>query len=199
MSVLALKREHASIYKAPVLHSVDSRIFELRYFTHCMDCGFCNDQCCSYGVDIDAENAERLLALDDDFKAFIGVPESEWFTGELVEDAEFPSGRCRRTQVRGSHCVFHKKDGRGCLIHAWCLEKGLDYHTLKPMVSILFPVTFDYGVLGASGEAVDRSLVCAGSGPTLYDGVRGELEYYFGAALIAELDAMARPRSRQTM
>ena len=190
MSVLALSREHPSIYKAPVLHSVDTRIFALRYFTHCMACGFCGDQCCSYGVDIDAGNAERLLAQGDDFKAFIGVPPEEWFTAEILEDAEFPSGRYRRTRVRGSHCVFHKPGGRGCLIHAWCLEKGLDYHTLKPMVSILFPVTFDYGVLGASGEAVDRSLVCAGEGPTLYEGVRDELAYYFGAGLVEELDAM---------
>jgi hypothetical protein len=59
------------------------------------------------------------------------------------------------------------------------------------MVSILFPVTFDYGVLGASSEAVDRSLVCAGSGPTLYEGTRGELAYYFGDALVPELDTMS--------
>jgi hypothetical protein len=191
MTIVPLARAHASIFKAPVLHSVDTRIFALRYFTHCMSCGFCNDHCCSYGVDIDADNAQRLLAQGPDFKAFIGVPESEWFTDESLEDPEFPSGRYRRTRTRGSHCVFHKKDGRGCLIHAWCLEKGLDYHLLKPMVSILFPVTFDYGVLGASSEAVDRSLVCAGSGPTLYEGTRGELAYYFGDALVAELDGLA--------
>ncbi len=190
MSVLALSRDHPSIFKAPILRSVDTRIFALRYFTHCMACTFCNDQCCSYGVDIDAENAEKLLAMGDDFKAFVGVPASEWFTHEIVEDAEFPSGRNRRTRTLGAHCVFHSKDGRGCLIHAYCLENGLDYHLYKPMVSILFPLTFEHGCLVASSEAVDRSLVCAGSGPSLYDGVRGELEYYFGEGLVEELDAM---------
>lgn len=192
MSVVALAREHASIFEAPVLRSVDTQIFALRYFTHCMSCGFCDDQCCSYGVDIDAENAEKLLALGDGFEAFVGVAKSEWFTDEIVEDAEFPSARHRRTRVRGSHCVFHKQGGRGCLIHAWCLEKGLDYHLLKPMVSILFPLTFEHGCLVASSEAVDRSLVCAGQGPTLYEGVRGELAYYFGAALVEELDALSK-------
>jgi hypothetical protein len=191
MSIVALAREHPSIFKAPVLRSVDTQIFSLRYFTHCMSCGFCNDQCCSYGVDIDADNADKLLAMGDDFKAFIGVPESEWFTDEIVDDAEFPSGRNRRTRVRGSHCVFHKPDGRGCLIHAWCIEKGLDYHLFKPMVSILFPLTFEHGSLVASGEAVDRSLICAGSGPTLYEGVRAELAYYFGEGLVEELDALS--------
>ena len=194
MSIVALKRAHASIFKAPVLRSVDTRIFELRYFTHCMSCAFCNDQCCSYGVDIDEDNAQRLLAMGDGFKAFVGVPESEWFTDEVVKDVEFPSGRNRRTRTRGSHCVFHKPDGRGCLIHAWCLENGLDYHLYKPMVSILFPVTFEHGCLTASGEAVDRSLVCAGAGPTLYEGTRGELAYYFGEELVGELDVFANER-----
>ena len=190
MSVLVLSRDHPSIFKAPVLHSVDTRIFSLSYFTHCMSCGFCNDQCCSYGVDIDAENARKLLAMGTDFKTFVGVPESEWFTDEIVEDIEFPSGRNLRTRIRGSHCVFHKNDGRGCLIHAYCAENGLDYHLYKPMVSILFPLTFNYGVLEPSSEVVDRSLVCSGDGPSLYQGGRGELAYFFGEELVDELDTL---------
>ena len=190
MSVVALEREHPSIFRAPVIRSVDTRIFALRYFTHCMSCGFCNDQCCSYGVDIDVDNARKLLAMGDDFKAFIGVPESEWFTGEIVEDTEFPSGRNLRTRTRGSHCVFHNSDGRGCLIHAYCADNGLDYHLYKPMVSILFPLTFNYGVLEPSSEVVDRSLICAGDGPSVYEGVRGELVYFFGDGLVEELDVL---------
>jgi hypothetical protein len=191
MTVQALSRPYPSVFQAPVLDKVDTRIFQLRYFTHCMACTFCDDQCCSYGVDIDEANVARLKGLGEDFRTFVAVPEAEWFTGEVHEDAEFPSGRYRRTRTRGSHCVFHAKDGRGCTIHAYCLEKGLDYHLYKPMVSILFPVTFDYGVLGASGEAVDRSLVCAGQGPTLYEGARGELAYYFGEEMVKELDRLA--------
>jgi hypothetical protein len=191
MSLRALAREHACILRAPVLRTVDTRIFSLRYFTHCMACGFCNDQCCSYGVDVDAGNAEKLLAMGEDFKAFIGVPQSEWFTAEIVEDVEFPSGSHVRTRTRGAHCVFHEPGGRGCKIHAWCIEHDLDYHLYKPMVSILFPLTFNHGCLEPSSEVLDRSLVCAGNGPSLYAGVRGELEYYFGAALIAELDALS--------
>jgi hypothetical protein len=190
MSILALSRDHPSIFKAPVLHSVDMRIFSLRYFTHCMSCGFCNDQCCSYGVDVDAKNADLLRSLGDDFKAFVGVPESEWFTNEIVVDPEFPSGRNVRTRTRGSHCVFHKRGGRGCLIHAYCAENGLDYHLYKPMVSILFPLTFNYGRLEPSSEVIDRSLVCSGDGPSLYEGGRDELAYFFGEMLVEELDTL---------
>ena len=86
--MIALSRSYSCVMGGPVLKAVDSAIFTLRYFTHCMSCGFCNDQCCSYGVDIDVDNARKLLAMGDDFKAFIGVPESEWFTDEIVEDTE---------------------------------------------------------------------------------------------------------------
>ena len=190
MTVVALKCEHASIFKAPILREVDTRIFTLQYFTHCMSCTFCDDQCCSYGVDIDAANAEKLLALGADFDVFVGRSRSEWFTDEILEDPEFPSGRYRRTQTRGSHCVFHKQDGRGCLIHAYCAENGLDYHLYKPMVSILFPLTFNYGRLEPSSEVVDKSLACAGDGPSVYEGGRSELAYYFGQGLVQELDTL---------
>jgi hypothetical protein len=55
---------------------------------------------------------------------------------------------------------------------------------------VLFPLTFEDGVLVASSEVEERELVCAGSGPSLYEGVRGELAYYFGDAFVAELDSI---------
>ena len=58
------------------------------------------------------------------------------------------------------------------------------------MVCSLFPVTFDGGLLHPSNEIADRSLQCIDDGPTLYEGVRSEIEFYFGTALVAELDAM---------
>ena len=48
-----------------------------------------------------------------------------------------------RTQVKDGRCVFLNRQARGCKVHSYCLDKGLDYHLLKPLVSILFPVTFD--------------------------------------------------------
>ena len=78
------------------------------------------------------------------------------------------------------------------MLHAYALDEGIDYHELKPMVSVLFPVTFDGGLLHPSNEIADRSLQCIDDGPTLYQGVRGEIDWYFGSALVAELDAFAR-------
>ena len=59
------------------------------------------------------------------------------------------------------------------------------------MVSILFPLTFEQGVLVASNEVIDGTLICSGAGPSCYDGAREELRYYFGDALVLELDALS--------
>lgn len=183
-----LSKPYPARLGAPVLTAVDSRIFTSRYYQNCMGCSFCHDACCQHGVDVDADNAARLLAAPEKFKRLVGVPEKEWFTADVIADAEFPSGHHRRTTVRDGACVFHNPQGRGCLIHAYCLDEGLDYHVLKPMVSVLFPLTFEHGVLMPSTEVLDGSLICAGDGPTCYEGVRSELFYYFGEALIRELD-----------
>ena len=188
--MIALSRAYESVTGGPVLSAVDPAIFRLRYFTRCMECGFCKDACCDHGVDIDLGNVARLKALPQDFHDRIGVTSAEWFTDEAVSDAEFPGGMHVRTRVKAGTCVFRNPHARGCAIHAYCLQKGLDYHLYKPMVSALFPVTFEKGVLTASGEAADGSLICGGDGPSLYDGARDELRYYFGAALLGELDKL---------
>jgi Fe-S-cluster containining protein len=188
--VIALSQSYASLMEGPVIKAVDPAIFTLRYFTQCLDCGFCRDACCDHGVDIDVGNAERLKALPKDFHDRIGMADSEWFDGKVRKDLEFPGGAHVRTVVRNGACVFRNAHGRGCAIHAYCLERGLDYHHFKPMVSVLFPVTFENGVLTASEEVVDASLICAGQGPSLYDGARGEIAYYFGSSLVGELDAL---------
>jgi len=188
--MIALSRDYPSVFGQPVIRSVDPAIFRYRYFTHCMSCGFCKDQCCSYGVDIDVENVARIEALSPDFDAFVGVPRSKWFTRQRWSDPEFPGGAQARTRVKDGVCVFLDSKKRGCKIHAYCIEKNIDYHTLKPLVSILFPLTFEGGSLVASGELEDKSLVCADQGLAAYDGVRGELTYYFGEDFVNEVDAI---------
>ena len=191
MPITELPREHTSRYGRPSLSRVDTSIFVRRYFTACMDCTFCGDSCCQYGVDVDAETAARLHEHADGLEAFVGIPRSRWLTDEWTVDAEHPGGKNTRTQVVDGACVFRNRRGRGCMVHAYCLQAGLDYHLLKPMVSALFPLTFDEGLLHPAEEAREGGeLVCVGQGPTLYRGVRGELAYYFGEPLVQDLDAL---------
>ena len=72
--MIALSRAYPSVMGGPVLSAVDPAIFTLRYFTHCLACGFCGDACCDHGVDIDLGNAARLKALPQDFHDRIGAP-----------------------------------------------------------------------------------------------------------------------------
>jgi hypothetical protein len=176
----ALSRAYPTRWGAPVVDRVDTAIFVRR----------CFDSCCQYGVDVDGTNVTRLQEHREGLEAATGVPMERWFSGEWNDDKEFPGGRQTRTAVVDGACVFRNRKGRGCLIHKYALEKGIDYHLLKPLVSTLFPLTFDYGLLHPSTEIEDRSLQCIDDGPTLYEGVRDEVVWYFGQELADELDAL---------
>jgi len=185
-----LTQQYPSRWGAPLVDRVDTAIFVRTYFVHCMQCGYCGDSCCQYGADIDADNVARVEAHAEKLERLTGVPRQAWWTGQWNEDLEFPGGRQTRTAVKDGACVFRNRRGRGCLLHSFALEEGIDYHELKPMVASLFPVTFDRGLLHPSNEIHDRSLQCIDDGPTLYQGVRGEIGWYFGNRLLAELDEL---------
>jgi hypothetical protein len=195
--IRSLSRAFPTRWGAPVIDHVDTAIFVRTYYVNCMSCTYCGDSCCQYGSDIDGDNVARVEAHAADLERFTGVSRDQWWTGEWVDDREFPGGRQTRTRVVDGSCVFRNRKGRGCMLHSFALEKGLDYHEIKPMVASLFPVTFDGGLLHPSNEIVDRSLQCIDDGPSLYTGVRGEIEWYFGKDLVAELDSIeAEPGGR---
>jgi hypothetical protein len=189
--LVQLSRSYTATVGAPTIGSVDASIFTRRYFAHCMACTFCHDACCAHGVDVDDRVATAILEQAERIEAVVGVPRNEWFTGPAEPDVDAPGGAIRRTAVRDGYCVFHDPQGRGCLLHAYALASGQDYHDLKPIVSTLFPVTFGDGALLLSEELEDGTLVCAGEGPTAYAAARPELAHYFGDGFVRELDYLA--------
>jgi Fe-S-cluster containining protein len=192
----SLSQPFASRWGAPVVDRVDAAIFARRYFMNCLSCTYCHDSCCQYGADIDVDNVPRVEKYADELERFTGVPRDRWWLGgadvEWTDDREFPGGRQTRTRVEGGACVFLSRVGRGCMLHAFAIGRGIDYHEIKPMVCSLFPVTFDGGLLHPSNEIQDRSLQCIDDGPTLYQGVRSEIDWYFGPRLVLELDELER-------
>lgn len=194
--LLSLSRTYVARGGAPRVHAVDAAIFASAYFARCMACSWCADWCCSHGVDVDGTVATALLARAPAIEARTGVPRGEWFEGPPEADAEMPGGSVRRARVHQGGCVFRARQGRGCTLHALAIETGEDYHLLKPMASTLFPVTWGDGALLLSDELEDGTLVCAGDGPSAYDAAREELAWYFGDALVAELDALSRTSRR---
>ena len=188
--IRALSRTYASREGAPVVYQVDTEIFTKTYFMRCMACTFCNDACCQYGVDVSLNEARRIEEKGDAIERYTRVPRAQWFDGTFQPDADFAGEGNTQTNLGPRGCVFLNPTGRSCLIHAFCLDQGMDYHALKPMVCCLFPVTFGNGLFSASLDVDDASLICLGEGPTLYAGAREELRYYFGDELVAELDAI---------
>ncbi len=191
MATVPLSRPYPTRNGLARVRSVDPAIFRTTYFAACMDCTDCYDTCCQYGAGVELETVERIRAHADALEAFVGIARERWFAGEVAESAGgCPGGPRRRTAVVDGSCVFLNRKGRGCLLHRVALENGLDVRQLKPMVCSLFPVLWWDEVLGPPGEIEDGTLVCLGPGPTLYRSARTDLGYYFGAALVAELDAL---------
>lgn len=191
-----LSRPFPSRDGRPIIERVDLGIFRYRYFTHCLQCGFCHDACCEHGVDVEAPRHDAILKHASELERLTGVQRDGWFRRRAERDDGVPGGLLYRTRVRGGACVFLNRDGRGCLLHQYSLGEGIDYHDLKSMVDCLFPITFEDDVLCVADEIEDGSLVCVDTGPTLYRGVREEIRYYFGDDCVAELDALERTVTR---
>ncbi len=189
--VIKLKNSYPSVHGLPVIHSVDTDIFHITYFMHCMQCSFCHDECCSYGADIDMLNVNRILAKADELEEFTGTKREKWFYPKKRKwDHEYPGHDYTRTTKRKNACAFLNTKGRGCMLHSFALAKGYDYHEFKPFFCTVFPVTYNEGVLMTPEEIDEKTTACLGPGATLYQGAREELRYYFGEGLVEELDAI---------
>lgn len=196
--IKALSQTYRGPEGKPTLTRVETSIFTRTYFTHCTRCDFCHSGCCALGAEVAPEEQARIEAHADAIEAFTGVPRSDWFEDQRPEDVDEAWGPFRCTQVAGAGCVF-LKPGMGCALHGFALARGMDYHTVKPMVCSLFPLSFDSGLLGAGHQVREDELICLGEGETLYRGIRDELLFYFGRGLVDELDAleadvMGRPK-----
>jgi Fe-S-cluster containining protein len=195
--ILHLSKSYPARSGVPSIFAVDSAIFRLKYFTHCSQCTFCHDWCCSFGVEIDLENVKRIQSHADELQKLVSVPQNDWFENEIEEDVEFEGGRYTGTNVVHGACIFLNRSDRGCQLHSFSIQKGIDYHMLKPIVCVIYPLTFSEGVLVPADEVEDQSLVCLGSGSTLYRALRDELAYYFGPAFVEELDKIEQTERKQ--
>ena len=198
--VIKLKNTYTSIHGLPVIHSVDTDIFDLTYFMKCMECTFCKDQCCEWGADIDMQNVERVMKYKDELQEFTGLDPENWFDyTEKNHDNEYPGGDYIRTKFdeKKDYCTFLNTKGRGCMLHSFALHKGIDYHEIKPFFCSMFPVTYNEGVLLTPEEIDEKLTACLGEGPTLYRGSRDEIKHYFGEEIIAELDKIESDRLEQ--
>ncbi len=172
-----------NLYTVLTIKEFDQSLFTKKYLADCMGCTFCSDMCCSYGCPADMEEVERISSYADKLEPILGIPLSGWFQ-EIQDNADFPSGKVRYTRVYDNKCVFSKKGYRGCTLHRFCIENGMDVHILKPMVCSLFPVTWENGRIMAS-EFLNE-LPCQNTGVTVFKAQKNELNIYLGDYFITK-------------
>ena len=189
-NILSLTKEYVSGNVA--ISFVHRDIFLKTYFARCLDCNFCHDWCCSFGADIDIQNVEKIQQRREEILPFVRPPEVEWFEAEYAYYEEYAGNQYTRINPQSSRCVFISKDERGCGLHRYAISEQMDYHEIKPLVCVLFPLSFGEGVLSLAPELDDNSLICSGSGYSAYQSIRNELEYYFGREFVEELDAIGK-------
>jgi Fe-S-cluster containining protein len=189
-NIIVLSKEYVS---GPMAVSFVHRdIFLKAFFARCLECNFCHDWCCSFGADIDIQNVEKIQQHKEEILPFVRPPEGEWFKAEYSYYEEYVGSQYTRINPQGPRCAFISKEQRGCGLHRYAISKQMDYHEIKPLVCILFPLSFGEGILSLAPELDDNSLVCSGSGYSAYQAMKNELEHYFGHDLVEELDRIEK-------
>jgi Fe-S-cluster containining protein len=150
------------------------------------------DVCCQYGADVCVGERDQILAHKDQLVQLL-TPEAAaapWFTPEVEDDADFPSGQRTRTATLGDGCVFLHHDKRGCAIHRAAMEGGWSLDGVKPAICRLFPMTWDNDSIGLTDDYTDYQCAFEPNAPTIYQNGRAVLSDLFGADLVRALDAI---------
>jgi Fe-S-cluster containining protein len=150
------------------------------------------EACCQYGADTDLGERDQILARREAIASLMDpdAAAAPWFTEQVEEDPDYPSGRHVRTATFRGGCVFLAHDKRGCAIHRAAFEQGWDFHGVKPNICRLFPLSYDEDVICISDDYEDYDCADAPGAPTLYRVGRDTLGALFGAELVAALDAV---------
>ena len=171
------------------IKEVAESLFSRKYYADCLDFDQCRDICCSYGCDVDTAERDRILAFTDQLEPRLGIPAACWFENDLIKDASYPSGLVARTRVYDERCVFHDRRARGCLLHHFANEKGMDWRQLKPMVCAIFPITWERGRLLTSPFL--EELPCNDRGTSVFQAQKQELKNFFGDHFVNDIEHAA--------
>jgi len=175
---------------------VDPEILSQRFMSNSAMCN-CNGTCCSEGVLLDVKEKEKILAHADLIKKYLEPQQekdsSKWFDDTVERDADFPSGMCDGTAVKGKSCVFLCSKGL-CALQKTAMAEGMNKFELKPFYCVAFPITIDGHVLTTyEPEFTNRqqccSIVTEGS-LTVLDVCLEEFEYILGTEGLKELEEL---------
>ena len=175
---------------------IHENIFRGRFADGC-DVSACNANCCKGGVWVDMVEHDVILSDADVIRTHM-VPGQQknparWFNSEIMQHADFPSGRAVRTAVHNDACVFLDDAGR-CVLHKASLDQR---RNLKPFFCVIFPLTIEDGELMVDNKQFNPaccSLTSDGS-LSVVDVCRNELQHVLGDDGTQELREAIAKRS----
>ena len=183
---------------------VDELIFT-HGFVHYCDISKCGGGCCHSGVYADLGERDEILrnasAIAEAMDETQDRDTETWFDGEIIEDADFPSGRAEGTEVHvrdggisgfTEGCVFLDKR-HFCSIQVAGVNAGLHRWAWKPKYCILFPITVVEGVLTYDDGHSEDLNYCGPSGTgayvhSVFEAMREELQYFLGEPEFEKLE-----------
>lgn len=169
----------------------------------------CGGACCVGGIWVDVGHVQRILAHAGQIQPLLPADRRDpdgWFSDELVEHADFPSGLGTATAVDlrpdGSGrpgCVFLRPDNT-CALQVASEGLGMDWPGLKPFDCASYPVLRSEGELLPDAESaasgVDCQRTATGHQPPFFRVFRQEIELSIGKSGYEQLEsAYARSRS----
>lgn len=179
---------------------VSNSIFEFTFARGCSTEN-CNATCCHYGVMVDLEERDTILAHVDTIKKHMQPHQdkdhTQWFESEDEIDLDFPSGRAVGTQIRDYGCVFLDNAGR-CVLQTAAVEDGMSKIALKPFFCFAYPITIENGVLKVDDPNFTERHECCSCVPNGEQPVlkvcKEELFHVLGHEGVKELEEIARRR-----
>jgi hypothetical protein len=159
---------------------IDTNVFSAKFPERCR-LDLCRSRCCRFGVWVDIEEQETIIANQELFVAYLR-PEARdpktWF-GKTEEDEDCPSGLAIETQDIAGACSFFHPD-YGCALQKGAVEAGLHEWIIKPRFCIMFPLVVSEGELTVDDDM--KTLWCMkekNRTRPILDAVKKEVEFLF--------------------
>lgn len=172
----------------------------------------CRGACCVGGIWLDVGHVQHILAAEALIAPLL-VPDrrdpDQWFSDEVVEHPDFPTGLGTATavlpRIDGSGragCVFVLADHR-CALQVAGMAAGMPWPGLKPFDCATFPVLLSEGELVWDQESASApdGVDCQLGGPDtdqppvrFYQAFATEIAYAVGQEGLAAVQTMAAQR-----
>lgn len=171
---------------------IDTLIFEQKFVPRC-DLELCFGQCCDWGVYVDINFVEVIISNRYDIINSMDDEQPKnpdnWFEKNFIKDEDFPSGFAVSTNVyerkNGTEqCIFKDKNNF-CSLQVSAMKRETHKWEIKPFHCILYPVTFDKGILSYDSEHSINLNYCGLNHPenhsqSVFEAMTEEICYVFG-------------------